>query len=358
MGFGTFERDSVSVINNSQVAVVVFIPCYNEEVTIAKVVTDFKRELPEAGIIVLDNNSTDNTAQVAEQAGAAILKVPTQGKGAVVRHAFREIESDIYVMVDGDDTYSAKNVHDLIAPILANKCDMVIGDRGIFQGDYLQENKRAFHNFGNKLICKIVNFCFKNVNIQAQMPLSGVLSRQNEVRYMGFKWLLSSNVNDVMTGYRAFTRRFVKNIPILSDGFEVETEMTIRCLDRKLNVVTVPISYQDRPKDSFSKLSTFKDGFRILKIIFKILKDYRPLLFFGFLSLLSLIFGLLAGLPVIFEFINNGYILRIPLAILATGLIIVSVIFMNCALILDTMVSHEKQRNELYLAQFTKDSYK
>ena len=358
MSFNTFERDSVSAINNSQVTVVVFIPCYNEEITIAKVVTDFKRELPGARIIVLDNNSTDNTAQVAKQAGATIFKVPIQGKGAVVRYVFREIESDIYVMVDGDDTYSAKNVHDLIAPILANKCDMALGDRGIFQGDYLQKNKRAFHNFGNKLICKIVNSCFNNVNIQVQMPLSGILSYQNEVGCMGFKWLLSNNVSDVMTGYRAFTRRFVKNIPILSNGFEVETEMTIRCLDRKLNVVTVPISYQDRSKDSFSKLSTFKDGFKILKIIFKILKDYKPLSFFDFLSLLSLIFGFLTGLPVIFEFINNRYILHMPLAILATGLIIVSVIFMNCALILDTMVSHEKQRNELYLAQFTKGSHK
>ena len=322
--FSNELSESIGFSNPPSIAVL--IPCYNEELTIAKVITDFKRELPEAQVIVLDNNSTDDTAEFAKQAGASVMQVSRQGKGAVVRYAFREIEADIYVMVDGDDTYSVKNVHDLIAPISNGTHDMVIGDRGISEGDYAEKNKRAFHNFGNTLVRNLVNFCF------------------------------NSDIKDVMTGYRAFSRRFVKNVPIISDGFEVETEMTIRCLDRKLHITTAPISYQDRPAGSFSKLNTLKDGFRVIKIIFTILKDFKPLLFFGSLSLISLVFGLLAGLPVIAEFIKTSYITHIPLAILATGFVGVSVMLMSCALILDTMVSHERQKNELQIVRFTKNS--
>ena len=304
--------------------IVVLIPCFNEEITIAKVVTDFKQELPSAQIVVLDNNSTDDSAKFAKQAGASVVQVTRQGKGAVVRYAFREIEADVYVMVDGDDTYSVKNVHNLIAPILNGTHDMAIGDRGISEGDYSKENKRTFHNFGNALVCNLVNYCF------------------------------NSNIMDVMTGYRVFSRRFVENVPILSDKFEVETEMTIRCLDRKLNITTIPVIYQDRPAGSFSKLNTVKDGCKVLKIIFTILKDYKPLLFFGSLSLISLIFSLLVGSLVITEFVKSGYIAHVPLAILATGFAIVSVILMNCALILDTIVSLERQNNELQIVRFNK----
>jgi glycosyltransferase involved in cell wall biosynthesis len=313
--------DYSSKLPDNSPTIVVLIPCFNEERTIVKVITDFRHELPEAQIIVLDNNSTDDSAQLAKQAGAAVMRVHKQGKGAVVRHAFREIKADVYVMVDGDDTYPAKSAHDLIAPILNGTNDMVIGDRGVSDGDYVKKNKRTFHNFGNALVCRLVNFCF------------------------------NSCIKDVMTGYRTLSRRFVKNVPILSDGFEVETEMTIRCLDRRLNITTVPISYQDRPAGSVSKLNTFKDGGSVLKTIFIILKDYKPLLFFGSLSVTSFVFSLLAGFPVIAEFVKTGYVLHVPLAILATGLAVMSVMFMSCALILDTLVSHERQQNELQIVK-------
>jgi glycosyltransferase involved in cell wall biosynthesis len=294
---------------------VIVIPCYNEEATISKVVTDFKRELPQSEIIVLDNRSTDKSPELAKEAGAKVLYVPTQGKGAVVRHVFREIEADVYIMVDGDDTYPAECVHELIKPVRNGVADMVVGDR-LSGGDYSSENKRRFHNFGNTLVSYLVNHCF------------------------------NSNINDIMTGYRVFSKRFTDVIPILSDGFEVETEMTIRCLDRKLPIVELPVSYRDRPEGSVSKLRTFHDGMKVLKTIFIILKDYRPMFFFGSLSLIALLAGLICGIPVITEFFEKRYITHVPLAILATGLVLVSASFFSCAFILDTMISHEKQRNE------------
>ncbi|MDR2175082.1 MAG: glycosyltransferase family 2 protein [Synergistaceae bacterium] len=296
--------------------IVVAIPCYNEEQTIAKVVGDFRANLPDAEVIVLDNRSTDRSAEFAALAGAVVVHVPRQGKGAVVRHIFREIDADVYLMADGDDTYPADRAKDLIQPILERKADMVIGDR-LSGGSYASENKRAFHNLGNSLVRRLVNFCF------------------------------SSNITDIMTGYRALSKRFAQNIPILSDGFEVETEMTIRCLDRKLPVLEIPIIYRDRPQGSHSKLKTFHDGIRVIGTIFLILKTYRPFVFFGSLAFTALLTGIATGIPVIAEFLKKRYITHIPLAILATGLVLVSMLLFNCALVLDTIAANEKQRNEL-----------
>ncbi len=301
--------------------IIVCIPCYNEELTIAKVITDFKRELPEAEVIVLDNRSTDKSAALAKQFGARVIFVPRQGKGAVVRHIFRELDADIYLIADGDDACPAESAHALIAPIADGTADMVMGDR-LSGGGYHLENKRMFHVLGNNLVKGLVNFCFK------------------------------ASVNDVMCGYRAFSRRFVVNVPILSDGFELETEMTIRCLDRKLPFVEIPISFQDRPKGSVSKLNTFRDGFRVLALIFSILKDYRPLAFFGSLAAITLVLGLICGAPTILDFILLGYTPRVPLAVLASGLVLVSMTFLTCAFVLDTMISHERQRNELNILRF------
>ena len=298
--------------------IVVVIPCYNEEQTIGKVVKDFKRVLPESEIYVMDNRSTDKSAELAEMAGACVMWVGRKGKGSVVREIFRKIEADIYVMIDGDDTYPTEVVCELVKPIADGAAEMVVGDR-LSKGFYAAQNKRNFHNFGNLLVKKLVNFCFK------------------------------SNLKDIMSGYRVFSKLFAKNIPILSDGFEVETEMTIRCLDRKLGIVEIPVEYRDRPAGSFSKLNTIKDGFRVLKTIFVILKDYRPLFFFGSISLLLFIFGLISGTPVLLEFLKTRYVSHVPLSILATGLMLTSGLSLACGFILDTLVAHERQRNEVDL---------
>ena len=300
--------------------IAVLIPCYNEELTIAGVVADYKRELPEARVIVLDNNSTDNSAKLSEQAGAIVFPVLKQGKGAVIRHIFREIDADVYLTVDGDGAIPAVCVHDLIPPILSG-FDMAMGDR-LTSGAYARENTRRFHGFGNQLVCALINKCF------------------------------NSSIKDAMCGYRAFSKRFAKNIPVLSDGFQVETEMTIRCIDRKLPYITIPVDFQDRPRGSFSKLHTFRDGSRVLATIFTILKNYRPLLFFGMFSIVFFILGLFFGIPVLHEFYSYQRVTLAASAILATGLVLTSAIFLICALILDTFVSYERQRNELSILQF------
>ena len=304
------------MLNNLKTAVI--IPCYNEEQTIGKVVKDFKRELPGSEIYVMNNRSTDRSAELAEAAGARVMPVRRQGKGSVVREIFRKIDADIYVMVDGDDTYPAEAVMELIKPVADGAAEMVVGDR-LSKGCYAAQNKRNFHNFGNNLVKKLVNLCFK------------------------------SNLKDIMSGYRVFSKLFTKNVPILSDGFEVETEITIRCLDRKLEIVEIPVEYRDRPAGSFSKLNTVKDGFRVLKTIFIILKDYRPLFFFGGISLFLFIGGLLTGMPVLLEFVRTRYITQVPLSILATGLMLTSGLSITCGFILDTLVAHERQRNEIDL---------
>lgn len=239
----------------------VLIPCYNEEKTIAKVIKDFKKELPKADIYVYNNNSTDRTYEIANKNKAIVVNEYLQGKGNVVRSMFRDIEADIYILVDGDDTYPAEQVKELMKPVEEGRADMVIGDR--LSSTYYSENKRPFHNFGNDLVRWMINFIF------------------------------NSNISDVMTGYRVFSRRFVKSIAILSEGFEIETEMTAYALNSHMNIVSLPVDYRDRPEGSVSKLNTFKDGAKVLFLLLRLALQYRPFISYTFLSLLALIFKLI-----------------------------------------------------------------
>ncbi|WP_297712688.1 glycosyltransferase family 2 protein [Clostridium sp.] len=301
--------------------IAVLIPCYNEELTIGKVVDDFKRELPEADIYVYDNNSKDKTGEIAKEHGAIVVKEIRQGKGNVVRSMFRDIEADIYVMIDGDDTYPAEAARMLIQPIIDNEADMVIGDR-LSNGTYEKENKRAFHNLGNNLVKGLIGMLFKN------------------------------EIKDIMTGYRVFNRFFVKTMPVISDGFQIETEISIHALDKKFRLKEIPIVYRDRPEGSESKLSTFRDGFRVLKTLASLFKDYKPMMFFGICSILSLILGLITGIPVIYEFIITGYIRKLPSAVLSVGFILICIISLASGLILDTIATTNKKDYELYLNKY------
>ena len=307
--------------------IAILIPCYNEAVTIGQVVDDFKRELPQAAIYVYDNNSTDGTGTIAAEHGAIVRQERRQGKGNVTRQMFREIEADCYVMVDGDSTYPASQVHELIAPVLSGDADMVIGDR-MSNGSYGAENERAFHGFGNTLVRNLVN------------------------------WLYKADLTDIMTGYRAFSCIFVKSYPVVSSGFEVETEMSIHCLDKKFKVVQVPIDYRDRPAGSYSKLSTFSDGMLVLKTIASLCREYRPLLFFGVLALVALVVCLACGIPVIAEYAATHFITRVPLAILAVGSGIVAMLLFSCGLILDSMAKTARQQYEMEVVRLYSEARK
>ena len=296
--------------------VAVLIPCYNEELTIKKVINDFRKELPEASIYVYDNNSSDRTYEIAKNEGAIVVKESRQGKGNVVRCMFRDIDADIYIMVDGDDTYPANEVHKLMEPVINGEADMVIGDR-LSNGTYENENKRNFHGFGNSLVKILVNS------------------------------LYGSNIQDMMTGYRVFSKVFVKTMPVLSKRFEIETEMSLHSLDKNLKIKEIPITYRDRPQGSVSKLNTFRDGYRVLKMLFEIAKDYKPFMVYGIISLVSFIIALILGIPVISEFLNTGLVLRFPTAILATGFMIIAVMMFMTAVILDTIVKDAKRKYEL-----------
>lgn len=298
--------------------VAVLIPCYNEALTIEKVVKDFQKELPNADIYVYDNNSSDETSAIAKKAGAIVRKEPRQGKGNVIRQMFLEIEADYYLMVDGDDTYPAEFCHDLLKPLQEKMADMTIGDR-LSNGTYTEENKRAFHDFGNNLVKNSINRLYK------------------------------SNIQDVMTGYRGFSRAFVKSFPVMSSGFQIETEFTIHALDKRFRLVEVPIQYRDRPEGSESKLNTFSDGFKVIMTIVKMFKDYKPFLFFMLGFALFFILGLLVGLPVIIEFAKTGFIDKMPSAILASSLMVLAVLSLVTGLILDTVVSNAKKEYELNL---------
>ncbi|MGE5626548.1 MAG: glycosyltransferase family 2 protein [Solirubrobacterales bacterium] len=298
----------------------ILIPCYNEEITIAKVIEDFKREMPEADIYVYDNNSKDSTANIAIKHGATVKRELRQGKGNVVRSMFRDIEADFYIMVDGDDTYPAEFVHKLLEPLLAGEADMTIGDR-LSNGTYASENKRPFHDFGNNLVRWLINKIYNN------------------------------NLKDIMTGYRGFNREFVKAMPVLSEKFEIETEMSIHALDKKFIVKEVPIEYRDRPEGSESKLNTFSDGFKVLKTIFMLFKDYKPLIFFNIFFGIFLIAGLAVGTPVLIEFAQTSYITKVPSAILAVGLVMVSMLSFVSGIILDTIAKNQRANYELYLNQ-------
>ncbi len=298
----------------------VLIPCYNEARTIGKVVSDFRRELPEADIYVYDNNSSDDTRIAALRAGAIVRSERKQGKGNVVRSMFRSIDADVYIMVDGDDTYPADAVHQLIDPITTGEADMVIGDR-LSNGSYVSENKRPFHHVGNRMVRGLIN------------------------------WLFHTKLQDIMTGYRVFNRTFVKNIVVMSEGFEIETEMTLSALDKQFRIVEVPIDYRDRPEGSESKLNTFRDGIRVLKTVFWIFKDYRPLLFFSSLALWFFVCGLAVGTPVIIEYVAAHYIWKVPSAILAVGFMVLATISLTSGLILDTIVRHHRELNHILISQ-------
>ena len=297
--------------------VAVLIPCYNEELTVEKTVSDFKHVLPNADIYVYNNNSKDRTKELALRAGAIVKDEYRQGKGAVVRSMFRDIEADVYIMVDGDDTYPAEEVESLITPVLEGKADMVIGDR--LSSTYYTENKRPFHNFGNSLVKGLINFLFK------------------------------SDLNDIMTGYRSFSKKFVKCMPVMSDGFQIETEMTIFALTNNMQVVNVPITYRDRPEGSESKLNTFSDGFKVLLTLFNLFKDNRPFLFFGSISIVIFIIGLLIGIPVINEFIKTAYITKVPSAILAAALMLNAFLMFSVGIILDAIKNEKRYLFECHM---------
>lgn len=273
--------------------IAVLIPCYNEELTVSKTVRDFKKELPDADIYVYDNNCTDNTATLALEAGAIVRKEPHQGKGNVVRSMFRDIDADAYVLVDGDDTYPAEEVHALLKPVLEESADMVIGDR-LSNGTYYSENKRKFHDFGNNLVRDLINRLFHG------------------------------HIKDIMTGYRVFSRRFVKCITIQSEGFQIETEMSIYALTTHMNLVEIPITYRDRPEGSFSKLNTYKDGMKVLILLFDLYKNYRPLYFFFwiFLPLFVIGFILFFQATTTKECIVDAMLMIIGIIFLVTGIIL------------------------------------
>lgn len=298
--------------------IAILIPCYNEGLTIKKVINDFQRELPQAQIYVYDNNSIDDTYTIAVNAGAIVKKEPRQGKGNVIRQMFFDIEADYYLMVDGDDTYPAEACHQLLAELENEQADMVIGDR-LSNGTYFDENKRAFHDFGNNLVKNSINYLYQ------------------------------ADIKDVMTGYRGFNRIFVKSFPVMSSGFQIETEFTIHALDKRFKLVEIPIDYRDRPEGSESKLNTFSDGFKVLKTIFKMCKDYKPMFFFSIWFALFFILGLLVGMPVIVEFVKTGYITKVPSAVLATGIMILALLLLVTGFILDTVVTDDKKQYELNL---------
>lgn len=296
--------------------IVVLVPCWNEQETIGKVVKDFRRALPEATVYVYDNNSTDGTAAVASAAGAEVRKEPRQGKGNVLRTMFRDIDADCYVLVDGDDTYPVESAREMVRLVLEEGSDMVIGDR--LSATYAAENKRRFHGFGNGLVRRLVNRVFHG------------------------------NVTDIMTGYRAFGRGFVKTFPVLSRGFEIETEMTIHALDKNLLVRSVPVAYRDRPKGSNSKLKTIPDGIRVLWTIANLFKNYRPFLFFTLLG--GGCFAIAAALvaPVLVEYTQTGLVPKFPSLIASGVFLTVAILLWVTGLMLDTINQKHRQLFELF----------
>ncbi len=298
-------------------AIAVLIPCYNEAITIANVIESFRKELPHSMIYVFDNNSTDKTAEIAHEYGATVIRETKQGKGNVVRAMFQKIQAEIYILVDGDATYPAHTVKDMIMPVASREVDMVVGNR-MAKGVYHVENKRPFHSLGNRLVIWLVNTIFK------------------------------SELSDIMSGYRVFSKRFVKTIPLLSPGFEVETEITLHALDKKLKIREIDIDYRDRPQDSHSKLSTFSDGFKVLKTIFFVFKNYKPFAFFSLLSALLAIAGFAIGLPPIIEYFQYQYVYKVPSAVLAASLEVLAVLLFTCGLILDTVARQHKEIFEIH----------
>ena len=297
--------------------IAVLIPCYNESKTIAKVVSDYKQALPEAEIYVYDNNSTDGTDEIARRAGANVRYEPRQGKGNVIRSMFRDIDADCYLMIDGDDTYPAENAREMCRLVLERGVDMVIGDR--LSSTYFQENKRPFHNFGNVLVRSLINKIFHN------------------------------DVKDIMTGYRAFSKTFVKHFPVLSKGFEIETEMTIHALDKNFLLREIPVTYRDRTAGSVSKLNTYSDGFKVIMTIFKLFRDYKPMFFFSILSIILFLISACFVTPVLMEYFDTGLVPRFPTLIVCGFLVLLAMLLWSCGLILEVLVKKHRQLYEILL---------
>lgn len=306
--------------------IAVLVPCYNESNTIKKVVEDWKRELPEAVVYVYDNNSTDHTASIAKAAGAVVKKEFQQGKGNVIRRMFREIDAECYIMIDGDDTYPAEFGQEMAQCILGKQADMVVGDR--LSSTYFVENKRLFHNLGNTIVRSSINRLFK------------------------------SNVRDIMTGYRAFSYQFVKTFPVLSKGFEIETEMTIHAVDKNMRVENVVVEYRDRPDGSESKLNTYIDGIKVLKTILSLYKNYKPLNFFGGLALLLSLISLIMFIPVLRIYLITGMVPNFPTLIVSGFIAIAALQAFFSGLILSTIVQKDRQLFEYKLQMVQRDSKK
>ncbi len=297
--------------------IAVLLPCYNEGRTIEKVVKDFRRALPEAVIYVYDNNSTDQTVEAAKRAGAIVRREYRQGKGNVIRSMFRDIDAACYIMADGDDTYPAEAAEKMADEILGGRADMVIGDR--LSATYYQVNHRPLHNMGNRLVCSAINILFH------------------------------SHIRDIMTGYRAFSWEFVKSFPVLSKGFEIETEMSIHTLDKNFRVRELPVEYRDRPEGSISKLNTIKDGIRVIRTIIVLFKDYKPLVFFGVLSAVCMLVSMGMFFPVLLEYFKTHVVPRFPTLIVSGFLMVSGLLLLSCGVILDVVGKRHRQLFELYL---------
>ena len=299
--------------------IAVLIPCYNESKTINKVINDFRTSLPEAVIYVYDNNSTDGTADIAREAGAIVRHEYKQGKGNVIRRMFREIEAEVYLMVDGDDTYPAEAAPEMVRLIQEKNSDMVVGDR--LSSTYFMENKRPFHNFGNSIVRWSINQLFH------------------------------TSIKDIMTGYRAFSYQFVKSFPVLSKGFEIETEMSIHAVNYNMQVDNVVIDYRDRPEGSVSKLNTFKDGFKVIKTIIRLYKDYKPFGFFNIIAALLLLISLAFFIPVLAEYFRTGLVAKFPTLIVCGFVMIMAILMFVAGIILATLRVKDKQDFEYRMQQ-------
>ena len=301
--------------------IAVLIPCYNEEKTVEKVVRDFREVLPEAVIYVYDNNSSDRTVELAQRAGAVVRHEYLQGKGNVIRRMFREIDAEVYIMTDGDDTYPAEFAREMVDKVLYHQSDRVVGDR--LSSTYFTENKRPFHNTGNRLVRGLINLIFK------------------------------SNIKDIMTGARAFNYEFVKSFPILSTGFEIETEMSIHALDKNFKLVEIPVGYRDRPEGSVSKLNTFSDGFKVLRTIARLFRDYKPFAFFGWLGLICFAIATAFFAPVLSGYLATGMVPKFPTLIACSGLYVISFLLWISGVILEVITKKHRQLFELYLNQLS-----
>lgn len=306
-------------MKNKNKKIAILIPCYNEAKTIEKVVKDYKKVLPTADIYVYDNNSSDHTDEIAYKAGAIVKYEYRQGKGNVIRTMFRDINADCYLMIDGDDTYPAESAQEMCDLVLSGKADMVIGDR--LSSTYFTENKRPFHNFGNRIVRLLINKLFNN------------------------------NIKDIMTGYRALSYDFVKGFPVLSKNFEIETEMTIHAVDKNYKIKEIPVSYRDRPNGSISKLNTYSDGIKVLKTIATLFKEYKPMGFFSIISLLLVLISLFFLIPVFEGYFKTRLVEKFPSLIVGCFIILTSILSLMCGIILQVIVKKDKQQYELLMTQ-------